>query len=413
MNDTITLYEYDRLTTSHDEFDDVKLKALLKLNDLHGGKYLDGISNGVRFKQYVGVIQVDGLTIEILPKADKDEGDPKWRKVLIEMLKRTGRLKASTVGSANVNRQNLNLLEIYFEIFLNEIITLQRNGLIKNYRKESKNLNALRGKLEFAGHIRHNLIHKERFYTTHQVYDKDHLLHQVLFIALDIVKQFTNGTRLSDLCNRVMFDFPDVKRIKVNEQLLSTIKLNRKSSGYGYSLELARLIILNYSPDISRGKTRMLSLLFDMNKLWEEYILSELLEIQDEEGIIVEGQEERDFWGSNFLKPDIVIVKENKHYIIDTKWKRPGKTPSIGDLRQMYAYARFWNAEHALLLYPGKTKRQFKPFLTDDYFRKDDGLLKLEHKCKMGFVSILNEAEDGLRTDLGAEILRVLELKTI
>lgn len=411
MNDIITLYEYDKLTTSHDDFDEVKMRALLKLNEIHGGKYLDGLSNGVRFKQYVGIIQVDGLTIEILPKADKDEGDPKWREVLLEMLKRTGRLKASTVGAANVNRQNLNLLEIYFEIFLNELIALQRIGLIKKYRKESKNLNALKGKLEFAGHIRHNLIHKERFYTTHQVYDKDHQLHQILYVALEIVKQFTNGTRLSDLCNRVMFDFPEVKKIKVNEQLLSNVKLSRKSSSYGYSLELARLIILNYSPDISKGRTRMLSLLFDMNKLWEEYVLSEMRKIQDDEGISVEGQEERDFWGDNYLKPDIVIIKDKKNYVIDTKWKRPGSSPSISDLRQMYAYARFWNAEHVLLLYPGNKKRKFKQFLTDDYHKPDKDTLKLEHKCKMGFVSILNESNDGLRNDLGSEILRVLEAK--
>ena len=35
-----------------------------------------------------------------------------------------------------------------------------------------RNSEALKGKLEFAGHIQKNVIHKERFYTTHQVYDK-------------------------------------------------------------------------------------------------------------------------------------------------------------------------------------------------------------------------------------------------
>lgn len=412
MSKLITLYEYDKLTTSHDDFDEVKMKALLRLNDLHGGAYLDGLSNGVRFKQYVGIIQVDGLTIEILPKADKDEGDPKWRQLLLDMLKRTGRLKASTLGGALVNRQNLNLLEIYFEIFLNEVVALQRSGLIKKYRKETKNVYALKGKLEFAGQIRHNLIHQERFYTTHQVYDKDHKLHQILAVALEIVKHFTNGTRLSDLCNRVVFDFPDVKKIKVNQQVFSSIYLDRKSGSYSYALEIARLIILNYSPDITQGKTRMLSLLFDMNKLWEEYILSQLRAVQDQAGIEVEGQAEMDFWGDNYLRPDIVIVTDNKNYVIDTKWKRPGSSPSITDLRQMYAYARFWNAEHVLLLYPGNKKRKFKQFLTDDYHKPDEETLKLEHKCKMGFVSILNESNDGLRDDLGVEILRVLELNT-
>ena len=411
VSKTITLYEYGKLTTSHDDFDGLKMKALLKLNELHGGKYLDGLSNGVRFKQYVGVIQVDGLTIEILPKADKDEGDQKWRNVLLEMLKRTGRLKASTVGAANVNRQNLNLLEIYFEIFLNELISLQRFGLIKKYRKESKNLTALKGKLEFAGHIRYNLIHKERFYTTHQVYDKNHKLHQILFVALEIVKQFTNGTRLSDLCNRVLFDFPEVNRIKVNEQLLLSVKLNRKTKSYDYAMEIARLIILNYSPDISLGKTRMLSLLFDMNKLWEEYVLSELHKIQEEKDILVEGQEEKDFWGSNYLKPDIVITKGSNKYVIDTKWKRPGNSSAkIEDLRQVYAYSRFWDAEKVLLLYPGKQiDNGFKSFKTDDYSKTSKGLQKIDHQCKMGFVSVLDE-NGQLDEKIGQKVLDLVGL---
>src|SRR5690554_850347 len=400
MNKTITLYEYDKLTTSHDHFDEVKMKALLKINELHGGKYLDGLSNGVRFKQYVGVIQVDGLTIEILPKADQDEGHPKWRNVLIKMLQKTGNLKLSTAGAAHVNRQNLNLLEIYFELFLNEIISLQRIGLIKKYRKESKNIMALKGKLEFAGQIRHNLIHKERFYTTHQIYDQDHKLHQILFVALEIVQLFTNGTRLSDLCNRVLFHFPEVMRIKVNEQLLSTVILNRKSNKYRYAMELARLIILNYSPAISQGKNRMLAILFDMNNLWEKYILTELRKIQETHGLIIGGQEQKYIWESNYLKPDIVISKGSVKYLIDTKWKRPGNSPSSVDIRQMYAYARFWNAERVMLLYPGVEKTEFKSFLNTD----NDGL----HQCKMGFVSVLNGKQ--LSDDVGVDVLKAIGL---
>lgn len=412
MNKLITIYEYDNLTTSNDDFDEVKMKALLRLNELHGGLYLDGLSNGVRFNQYVGIIQVDGLTIEILPKADRDEGDPRWRQILLDMLKRTGKLKATSLGAANVKRKNLNLLEIYFELFLNEILILQRLGLIKKYRKETKNVNALKGKLDFTGHIRHNLIHQERFYTTHQVYDKNHKLHQILYVALDIVKQFSKGTRLDDFCNRVLFDFPQVQLIKVTEQLFSGLHLDRKSASYTHALELARLIILNYSPDISAGRERMISLLFDMNKLWEEYILNELRKIQDREQFVVEGQAEKDFWGSNYLKPDIVITKGGKKYIIDTKWKRPGDVPSISDLRQMYTYARFWKAEKVMLLYPGNNKKKFKEFLTDDFHIPKDEVEQIKHQCRMGFVSVLdtNNLEPVLDENIGYKILEELEI---
>ena len=179
------------------------------------------------------------------------------------MLQACGKIKAESSGAAHVKRQHLNLLEVYFELYLHEVDNLVRKGLIKQYRKQTENTKALKGRLEFAGHIRDNIIHKERFYTTHQVYDTNHLLHQVLSKALTIVEQFTSGSRLYDLSKRVSLNFPEVDNKSISAQQLNSIQLNKKSSSYGYALELARLIILNYSPDISSGKEKMLSLLFD------------------------------------------------------------------------------------------------------------------------------------------------------
>lgn len=58
----------------------------------------------------------------------------------------------------------------------------------------------------------------------------------------------------------------------------------------------------------------------------------------------------------------------------------------------MYAYCRFWNAEKALLLYPGvNTESQFQSFLTADYSKnKEDQINAIDHQCKMGFVSVLD-----------------------
>ena len=64
------------------------------------------------------------------------------------MLKACGHLKASSVGAANVKRQHLNLLEVYFELYLTEIETLIHRGLVKKYRKNTGNVKALKGKLE-------------------------------------------------------------------------------------------------------------------------------------------------------------------------------------------------------------------------------------------------------------------------
>ena len=408
----IIVYEHDRLTTDHASFNARHLNALLKLNEYHNFDYFDPIPNGVKFKQYVGIIQVDGLSIEILPKADKDNDTADWKRLLLQMLKACGHLKASSAGGANVKRQHLNLLEVYFELFLSEIETLIHRGLTKKYRKKTGNVKALKGKLEFAGNIRHNLVHKERFYTKHQVYDHDHLLHQTLGHALEIIEQFCKGSYLFDRCKRVLLNFPETTPLKVTKKQLESIVLNRKTAPYSQALELARLIILNYSPDISSGNEKMISLLFDMNRLWEEFILIQIRKELTDSNYSVKGQANKTFIGSNYLKPDVVIQhnkEPKKVYIIDTKWKRPSKSSSVSDLRQMYTYNRFWKAEKAMLLYPGEfEKNSFKPFETEDFFRDNDHTTSITHVCKSGFVSILDK-DNKLSSTIGRQVLDLLE----
>ena len=214
---TIQVFEHSFLPIEG-KFEHRHFVALSKLNALHNYRYFDLKHNGIVFKQFVGVIQVDGLTIEILPKIDNDgKSEAVWQNVLIEMLRVTRKLKVQKVGNANVNKQSIHLLDIYLEWFLNEVQTLIHQGLIKQYYKETSNVKALKGKLEFAGHISKNLVHKERFYTTHQVYDKDHLIHQILFKALDIVERCSKGSYLYSKCKTVQLDFPEVKTISVTE----------------------------------------------------------------------------------------------------------------------------------------------------------------------------------------------------
>lgn len=374
--------------------------ALSKLNALHKYQYFDLKHNGIVFKQFVGVIQVDGLTIEILPKIDNDgKSEAVWQKVLIEMLRVTRKLKVQKVGNANVNKQSIHLLDIYFEWFLNEVQTLIHQGLIKQYYKETSNVKALKGKLEFAGHISKNLVHKERFYTTHQVYDKDHLIHQILYKALDIVERCSKGSYLYSKCKTVQLDFPEVKAISVTEATFLKISSNRKTAPYETALAISKFIILNFAPNISSGSENMLALLFDMNSLWEEYILARLK--QSEKEVIIYGQQSRTFWNNISIRPDIVIESGTEKFIIDTKWKNiNGSKPSTDDLRQMYVYNDYWKSDKAMLLYPAD-RNSFSGF---DKF-KENSSKDIQHQCGLGKISIFNTDENTLNESIGDVII--------
>lgn len=403
---TIQVFEHSFLPIGG-KFEQRHFVALSQLNALHQYQYFDLKHNGVVFKQFVGVIQVDGLTIEILPKIDNNGEDTNlWQGVLVEMLRVTRKLKVQKVGDADVRKQQIHLLDIYFEWFLNEVQLLLHQGLIKQYYKETGNVKALKGKIEFAGHINKNLVHKERFYTTHQVYDKDHLIHQVLFKALDIVEKCTKGNYLYSKCKTVQLDFPEVTTIAVSEATFNTLPKNRKTAPYETALAIARLIILNYAPNISSGNERMLALLFDMNSLWEEYVLVRLKQVQDEYGVRISGQQSTSFWNGINIRPDIVIEKgegdAKETFIIDTKWKNISYSqPSTDDLRQMYVYNDYWKSDKAMLLYPGNITS-----FEDDF--KDFEALKgkdRHHACGLGRVCIFKVGSNVLDEGIGRGIL--------
>ncbi|MDQ1854911.1 McrC family protein [Chryseobacterium sp. WLY505] len=400
----IQVYEHSFLRIGDRDFNTKHFIALSKLNALHNYQYFDLKHNGVVFKQFVGVLQVDNLTIEILPKIDRyepEENKKKWQRVLIEMLHVTKKLKIQQVGQANVAKQSITLLDIYFEWFLNEVQLLVHQGLIKQYYKETGNVKALKGKLEFAMHIQKNIVHKERFYTTHQIYEKDHLIHQILGQALEIITRVSKGTYLYRRCKTVQVDFPEVTSIKANESTFTKLIKSRKIAPYETALSIARLIILNYAPNISNGSERMLALLFDMNKLWEEYILVRLKQASIDHNIKVYGQNSKTFWSNISIRPDIVLENDDEKFIIDTKWKNIGNDkPSTHDLRQMYVYNEYWKSNKSLLLYPSNND-DFHGYIRFGLLEGSDS----QHHCGLGKVSIFKDCNKILNDQIGAKIL--------
>jgi 5-methylcytosine-specific restriction enzyme subunit McrC len=404
----IQVFEHQRLLKGN-VYDGVRFEtryfdALLKLNELHENKYFTAIYEGIKFDSFVGVLQVDDLVIEVLPKVEGyTSAKNQWRDVLIDMLRLTHDLKVNEVGQAHVDKQSVHLLDIYFDWFLTEVEQLIHAGLIKQYRKETKNTLALKGKLEFAGHIRNNLVHQERFYTTHQVYDKDHLLHRIINEALGVVEELSKGTYRYGRCKAVALNFPEVSFIASSASTFEKLKLNRKSEPYRTALALARLIILNYSPNVKSGTENMLALMFDMNDLWERYVLAKLKQQADGEWL-VKGQDTKRFWEGKTIRPDIVLehVETNTYIVIDTKWKNYAyERIGMDDLRQIYVYNDFWEAKLGMLLYPS-------PDVTK--IAVEGTYAKNGYRGKIGLATVL-DSNGKLNRDLGMNIFSLLTIE--
>jgi len=389
----------------HEQFTESLFTAFEKYyNSNEATPFFSMIPYGVRFNQYVGAIHLGSTTIEVLPKAGK-ENDPKiWQVVLLQMLKTCHLLIAKATGLAPLRLRSNDILDLYFEWYLNELDYLIRRGLIKKYRQAEGQQNVLKGTIDFPKHIEKNLIHQERFFTRFTSYDQDHLIHQILFQGLLLVERISTSSLLRDQIGRQKLCFPEVKSIQVTDHHFNQIRMDRKNQPYQKALEIAKLILLNTRPDISHGKQDLLAIMFDMNSLWEEYVYRIIRRTSDDNWTIHPQVRDR-FWEHKSIRPDIVLKPKDQNgspIVIDTKWKTvEDEQPNDADLKQMFVYNHHWKCRQSILLYP-RTKGQ-NDIRGTYHLPMDDKT----HSCKLAFVDVLYD--NHLNQQLATEIFKKID----
>ena len=347
-----------------------------------GLPYYSLIYHGVQFNEHVGVIQVGKTVIEVLPKADKHDTDEnKWRRILIGMLRTVRGFDVKSTSSSHLKIKPNTILDLYFEMFIREVEYLVHNGLIKQYRRKEGNVTSLKGSLLFGKHIQQNLVHQERFYVRHATYDVEHKLHFILYKTIRLLRQINTNSDLHGRIGSLLLHFPEMPDIQVAEATFERLVFTRKNLSYKKAVEIAKLLLLQYHPDLSSGRNHVLALMFDMNVLWEQFVYRSLSKHISSDTTIVP-QSSKFFWKPEngrrtSIKPDIVLNKdEDNCVVLDTKWKNlNGKNPSPDDLRQMYVYLEYYKAERVALVYPGPVT----PVSAGTYLHPDTGEKDTKH----------------------------------
>lgn len=357
----IAVFEYENLRVNKDftESHRLMLERFLGSSDEVKFPYYTLIHNGVRFRNYVGMLTVGDLTIEVLPKVDKGNEDHEyWKNNLIQMLSKVYKLDVKAPSSANQKvRTNSRIFDVFIKRFLDEVEILLNRGLVKCYHKEEGNLKAMKGKLLVDKHLQKNYVHKERFYVRYNIYDYEHVMNCLLRQALVVATRITQNIQLRGRAVTLLFNFPELHEVPVSQELFDNLKFDRKTDDYQDGIKLAKLLLLNYVPNLVAGKVNALALMFDMNKLWEEYVFVMLRKALRKDGYDVKRQVSRDFWHpvsgkTKSIKPDIVIKYNKETFVLDTKWKLPDGVPSDGDLHQLYVYQQMFSAKKVALVYP-------------------------------------------------------------
>jgi 5-methylcytosine-specific restriction enzyme subunit McrC len=328
---------------------------------------------------WVGVMQIPGLQLEILPKTevgavqDSDQQVCDTRSNLMEMLLRGGLGAVRARGIADLAVKRGNLHDQLVDAFLERTLFELRRGLDRGYTTEEDNLATLRGKLVLARHVALNAANKARFYCRHDVLTEATQISVRLKQACRVLAARALPVTLLVKCQQVLAlldDVPDLPFRHREPDPVFTRQNERFADIYGF----ACMLLESQAPDARSGEVETFSLLFDMELVFERYIAAFLAsEVMhrfadvslfpqakgQRHNLYLDGQEK-----VLRMAPDLVFVYEppgvqeakKKTLIVDTKWKRlseeDGGRPSRPDLYQLFAYLHRYDCQSAHLLYP-------------------------------------------------------------
>jgi len=431
LSNRIQVFEYDWLVVNHDytyidstgkTFTTQFKEGLYKRMALYATEnascpYYSVYLNKIRFRNYVGIIQVNGVTIEVLPKTDRHKVSKQdWQAVLFEMFKITMAVKAKITTEASIHLKQFTVLEGYLQLFLQETEKVLHAGLIKKYRKQTGNQTALKGRLLVHKQVTQNMVHAERFFVSYTIFDQKNIYNAILVEALQCIRSLTCSMNTTKWCEKLLLNFPECNKLKIAPSLFDHLVYDRKTSHYKTAIDLAKIILLNYHPDVKGGNNNMLAIMFDMNRLWESYIYAMLRKAAKSNypNIKVTPQRKQLFWQKTgsynlSLKPDILIYNKtnNKSLVLDTKWKFR-KDTSMEDIRQMFAYGHYFKSAERYLLYPDKLKdKKVVDKHAGSFYDLDKRNFSATELCGLLFIDLLKE-NGKLNKEVGSKILEIL-----
>lgn len=389
MIQPITKFEYDKidwseLSKNHTKID--KIKNSLDKLEKQGFNPFSFTANEIRARQYVGVISLAGEVIQVLPKVFNTKEDSESQKTnikgLMYLLQLTKKLKISETDISKLSEKIDSLLEIFIYLFAANLLELLQNNFHRSYVNQEENLKYVKGKIIFTEHIRHNYIDKSKFYCNYDEYEDNVLLNQIFKATINkCIKVSKTNFNLLQKCDQLLSNVED--KIFNNPNICKQIKFNKLNQRYTYVFELAKLLLFGNSPNMDSNNLNTFSIMFDMNKLFEESIYEIIKENKQHLGIKeLKREKQEEIFDNNSscnftMKPDIYLEKnDGEKIIIDTKYKlletikadRNSNQRGISqaDIYQVFAYSQYYKANKCVLLYPKFNWDNNQPLLKND-----------------------------------------------
>lgn len=329
--------------------------------------YQRNIGDIISIRNYVGLIQMkNGFQLQVLPKiafSGNDEGNAKTKKIFLKMLCAIKEFPGKIFNEAALNVDKMNLYELFINMYLQEVRQLVKRGIKSEYIEQTDNVRYYKGKLLVNSHIKTNLVHRERFFVSYEEFHPDRAENRLVKATLLKLQKLTASGENSKEIRQLLTAFEVVNASVNYEKDFSKVVINRNTKNYENLIRWSKVFLKNKSFTTFSGDTTSRALLFPMESVYESYIGKQMKKVMEPEGWEVSCQDKGCYLFMEprpkfALRPDIVMKKDGRIIVLDTKWKklvnseRANYGISQADMYQMYAYSKKYGTSEVWLLYP-------------------------------------------------------------
>jgi len=322
--------ELEREGLKGPEFDKI-IERISRLEKENVRTLLQAFYQQLKARNYVGVTSIENKVIQVIPKFSEERDDKKIVQNLLFMLSYTQRLKIRENDITPLcRRKNCNLYEILIYIYANNLKKLLMKNIYKRYNVREENLSFVKGKILFKENLRYNLVNRSKIYCMYHEFTENNLINQIFKYSANILLSLTHNPENFKILKNIESLLNSVTLRKIELVEFDNIVLNRLNMNLKPLVDMSELIISNSTVELYRGSVKTYSLMFEMEKLFEDFIAEYLsryrrsifevipeIIIQTSKKYLVD--EPKKLFA---LKPDIILRFEGSNdWIIDTKYK--------------------------------------------------------------------------------------------
>lgn len=183
-----------------------------------------------------------------------------------------------------------------------------------------------KGKFLVNKHIRKNIVHRERFYVSYEEFHSNKAENRLIKATLIKLQKLTSSGENSREIRQLLTAFEMVETSVHYARDFSQVVINRSTKMYEVLMQWSKIFLMNKSFSTFSGSANARALLFPMETVYESYVAQQMKKVMSPYGWEVSSQDKEYYLFTEpkrqfALKPDLVMKKNDRVVVLDTKWK--------------------------------------------------------------------------------------------